>query len=294
MKVRSPKARPRHRILAVEPLESRVVLDGNVRAFFSGDNLRIVGDSRDNEIVIQQSRMHSFRISSRDGSTTINGRSGPQTFTSIGGDLNISMERGSDVVEIIGTSRDAVTVSDRLIINTGAGNDRILMTEVHAIGLHINTGNENDTINVGESGAAGGLEITKEAIIITGVGQDNASISNSLFKRFLNLQMGNNNDQTTIANTSVRKRSTVHGGPGFDTLNREDNEGQIKYYSFERVRNFVEEPTPVAPVAVNDTATVARGSSVTINVAANDTSDAARSTQPRSPSRNSRRPARSP
>jgi VCBS repeat-containing protein len=65
----------------------------------------------------------------------------------------------------------------------------------------------------------------------------------------------------------------VHGGPGFDTLNREDNEGQIKYYSFERVRNFVEEPTPVAPVAVNDTATVARGSSVTINVAANDTSD---------------------
>ena len=77
MNARSPKARQRHRTLALEPLESRVVLDGNVRAFISGGNLRIIGDSAGNEIVIEQSRMRSFRISSRDGSTTINGRSGP-------------------------------------------------------------------------------------------------------------------------------------------------------------------------------------------------------------------------
>src|SRR5262245_58627140 len=84
--------------------------------------------------------------------------------------------------------------------------------------------------------------------------------------------MGNNNDQTTIADTSVRRRSTVHGGSGFDTLNRANNSGNIKYFSYERVRNFVEEPAPTAPVANNDTAAVARGSSVTINVANNDTS----------------------
>lgn len=262
----------RHRNLGLEPLESRVVLDGNVRAFLAGNVLRIEGDSRDNEIIIRQSSLRSFTIESRDGSTTINRQAGPLRFNGARDDLNISLKGGSDVVEILGTAVDAVTVSDRLFINTGSGSDQVLLTEVHGIGLHINTGSGNDLINVGQDGTEGGLEVTKEAIIVTGSGRDTATITNSNFKRFLTLDMGSNDDETTILETRFRRSSVAIGGSGFDTLNREGNSGPIRYISYNRVRNTVDEPAPLPPIANSDSASVVRGSNTTINVAANDSS----------------------
>ena len=269
---RKAKMPARNRSLCIEPLESRVVLDGNVRAFVSGGVLRLEGDFRHNEIIIEQSSLRSFRISSRDGTTLINGQPNPRTFFGVGNDLNVSLGSGNDVVKILGTSEDAVTVSDRLVINTGSGADQVLLSEVHAIGLNVNTGSGDDIVNVGDGGAQGGLEITKEALILTDGGQDDVSISNSLFKRFVVVNMGNNNDQTTLEDTRVRQRSTFIGGSGFDRLNRQRNSGELRFISFERTRNTVQAPTPIPPLAANDTASVVRGSSVAINVAANDTS----------------------
>ena len=71
---------------------------------------------------------------------------------------------------------------------------------------------------------------------------------------------------------TVRKRSTIIGGSGFDTLNRQGNHGKFKFISYERFNNTVTSPAPLPPVAANDTATVTRGQGTTINVAANDTS----------------------
>ena len=65
MTARRPRSRRALRPLAMERLESRMVLDGNVRAFLSGGNLQVVGDSRDNEITITQSSLHAFTVSSR-------------------------------------------------------------------------------------------------------------------------------------------------------------------------------------------------------------------------------------
>src|SRR5262245_3066067 len=127
------KNQPRERRLGMERLESRVVLDGSVRATLSGGNLKITGDSAGNEILIEQHTMRSFIVSSRDGSTKINGQSGPLTFNGVKKDLTIALGGGNDVVEILGTAADAVTVSNRLNINTGRGNDQVLLTEVHAI-----------------------------------------------------------------------------------------------------------------------------------------------------------------
>lgn len=271
MTTRRRHTRPGHRHLAMERLESRMVLDGNVRAFLSGGNLQVIGDSGDNQITITQSSLRSFTISSRDGSTTINGQSGDQTFTRVRKDLNINLGNGADVVEINGTADDAVTVGNRLNIITGSGADQVLLNEVHAIGLHINTGSGDDVVNAGNDGAEGGLVITKEAVILTGSGQDDARLANSNFKRFLTLDMGNNNDQTTMQNVTVHRRSVINGGPGDDTLNRENNHGKLKFKSYEHVSNTVTSPAPIPPVAANDTATVTRGQSTTINVATNDT-----------------------
>jgi hypothetical protein len=165
--------------LSLERLESRVVLDGNVRAFVSGGNLHLNGDSKGNEILIEQSSLQSFTVNSRDGTTTINGQAGPLTFSRVKHNLDIALGRGSDVVEIAGTAADAVTVSGRLFIDMGPGADQVLLTEVHAIGLHINTGSGNDLVNIGNDGAEGGVVITKEALILTGSGRDDARIANS-------------------------------------------------------------------------------------------------------------------
>jgi len=113
--------------------------------------------------------------------------------------------------------------------------------------------------------------VTKNAIINTGSGQDDARIANSLFKRSLTLNMGNNNDTTTLQNVTVHRRSVINGGPGDDTLNRQDNHGKLKFKTYEHVNNTVQAPG-AAPVAAGDTATVTRGTSKSIDVAANDTS----------------------
>src|SRR5262245_58265847 len=95
MKSRSSRRPVPERKLVVEPLESRIVLDGNVRAFVSGGSLHLQGDFHDNQILIEQSRSRSFTVSSRDGSTLINGQAGPLTFTGVRKDLDISMGKGN-------------------------------------------------------------------------------------------------------------------------------------------------------------------------------------------------------
>jgi len=271
MKTRkAPTPRP-IRTLGLEPLESRVVLDGNVNAFLSGGTLHINSGSANNEITITQNAAQSFTISSRDGTTTINGQSSDQTFNGVRKDLDINLGGGADVVEMDGSSFGAATVSNRLNINMGSGDDQVLLNHIHALGLHINTGSGNDLLNVGNDGAEDGMIIVKEAVIVMGSGRDDARIFNSDFRRFVNLIMAGNNDTVTMEDVTARRRSVIDGGSGFDTAHRLNVGSKVRFKNFEQFDHNVTSPAPVAPVAVNDTATVARGGSTTINVATNDT-----------------------
>jgi VCBS repeat-containing protein len=273
MKSRGAGRSVRQRKLVVEPLESRIVLDGNVRAFVSGGSLHLQGDFHDNEILIEQSKSRSFTVSSRDGSTLINGQSGPLTFNGVRKDLDISMGKGNDVVELSATSDDPLWVVNRLFIDTGVGADQVLMTQVHALRLQINTGSGNDTLNIGNDGADGGIIVTKEAVIVTGSGQDDARIANSLFKRRLTLNLGNNNDETSLQDVTVRKRSNIIGAAATDTLNRQDLHGKFKFIDFERTNGTVTPPTEEL-TATNDAAGItedATPNTVTGNVLTNDT-----------------------
>jgi VCBS repeat-containing protein len=264
---------PRSCSLRLENLESRLALDGSVQAFVSGGSLQITGDAADNEILIEQHASRSFIVSSRDGTTQINGQSGPVTFTGVRNDLNISLADGNDVAELVGTEVDPLWVVNRLSIRTGAGDDQVLMTEVHALRLSLSTGDGADTVNLGNDGASGGIIVTKAATIDVGSGPDNTFLANSLFKRSLSLNMGSGDDETSLQRTTVRKRSAVMGGSGTDTLNRQSNHGKWKVAGYEQTNNTVN-PTPSnsSPVASDDAATVTQGQSTTISVAANDTS----------------------
>jgi VCBS repeat-containing protein len=262
----------RSRRLNIEQLESRRVLAGNVQASVRGGSLNIVGDSSDNEITITYGA-NVFTVASRDGSTTINGQAGPQDFTGVKKDVNIAMGNGADVVEFDGGSdpNDAIWIRNRLNIDMGSGADQLLVTNVHTLRLFMNLGTGNDTLNIGNDGSDPGILVTKEANILGGSGNDDVSIANSQFKKFVNLDLAGNNDTLTIQDTSVHRRSNFNGGAGTDTLNRQDNHGPLKFFNFETVNNTVTSPAPLPPVANNDTATVVRNGNTSINVASNDT-----------------------
>jgi VCBS repeat-containing protein len=262
--------RLRERFLKFEPLESRAMLAGNITAFVSGGTLHLRGDSEDNEITIEQSASRSFTVSSRDGSTTINGQS-EVTFTRVRKDLNISMGNGDDVVELLGSEDDPLWVVNRLRVTTGNGDDQVLLSDVRALRLNIDTGSGNDTVNMGDGGNATGVYVTKESVIHTGSGDDTLDISNSTFNRILVADMGGGTDETSVQGSVFKKTSYLRGNSGDDTLSRENNRGKLRISSYSTVENSVTSPAPITPQANNDTATVARSSNVTINVATNDT-----------------------
>src|SRR5439155_18107652 len=178
MKTRRAPATRHHRRLGLEQLESRVVLDGNVNAFVSGGTLHLNSGSADSQITITQTAAHSFTVSSRDGTTTINGQTSDQTFTGVRKDMDINLGNGDDVVEIDGSVFGAATINNRLNINTGGGADQVLLNNVHAIGLHINTGSGNDLVNISNDGADSRIVVTKEAIIVTSRGHEHARLLN--------------------------------------------------------------------------------------------------------------------
>jgi VCBS repeat-containing protein len=241
-----------------------------VHAFVSHHNLHLDGDSSANQLTIEQSAAGSFTITSRDGTTTINGQAGPLTFSGVRNNVLINMAGGDDVADLAGTSSSELMIGGRLIADMGSGNDQLLMENVHIRGMTINMGQGTDLLNIGSDGADSGVVSSKPTTIDMGSGDDDARIANSSFYRLL-LNMSSGNDTTTIQSTSVHKRSVIDGGPGNDTLNRQDNHGRLKFTHFETVNNSVTSPSPVPPVAANDTATVTRGQATTINVATNGT-----------------------
>src|SRR5438093_9588622 len=102
------RTRRPNRRLGLELLESRRVLAGNVHAFVSGGNLHLDGDSQANEILIEQSAPKSFTITSRDGTTTINGQAGPLTFNRVSKNVFITLKGGDDVAELDGADGGAL------------------------------------------------------------------------------------------------------------------------------------------------------------------------------------------
>jgi VCBS repeat-containing protein len=121
------KLRPRTRSLVLERLETRVVLDGGIRAFVSAGTLRIQGDAQDNQIVVEQLSPRSFAVSSRDGATLINGKSGAATFFGVRKDINIALGAGHDALKIKG---NGTIVTGRLLVNLGAGNDALEISDL--------------------------------------------------------------------------------------------------------------------------------------------------------------------
>ena len=152
--------------LEPESLETRAMLAGNVRATLtSGGDVRINGDSADNQIVVIPLFSGEIRISGQSG-TTINGQNQvllPTNEPAIADDLVIRMRGGNDRVEIL-----TLDVHGDIQINMGSGHDTLGIVDVVAANdLSINTGSGDDLVSYVRGWVAGG-----HFRVVTGSGND--------------------------------------------------------------------------------------------------------------------------
>lgn len=194
---RKPVARTR---LRIEPLEKRLMLDGNVLVEVVDGDLIITGDNLDNAIEIEAGwvpgepqpavmgyQPPQYIVSGRPTgsgddvhSTTVNGETDIAVH-GVTGDVRISLRGGDDSVTIQGRwsqeydpipSYCSVFVANDLIIATSSGDDFVYLQGVE-VGddLVINTGRGQDTV------IDHGVEVVDDAIINTSLGNDTVKIS---------------------------------------------------------------------------------------------------------------------
>jgi large repetitive protein len=221
-------------------LESRRVMAGNVTAAISrGGDLTIDGDELGNQIQVRRSGFSSVVISSLDGTTTINGRTGPIALRGFRDDVSIRMGEGDDVVRLQGSLFSPFTVFGTLSVDMGGGADSLLMTHNTVFGTtNLNLGSGRDTV-----------EITRS----------------SFLGRFA-LNMGEGNDGANVNRSTFIGISAINGGEGIDGLIRSSNRSfpPLKFFSIEGAQ------PGGGPTANADTGAVTEGGTTTINVAAND------------------------
>ncbi len=124
------------RRLTSEPLEARQVMDGTVGVVVSGNTLKLTGDDQANDLVVTQVG-NKLRIEGAPNTNiTFNGSTA--AFQEVFGldfsklDLKVSLKGGIDVVRI--GDGAAQTILKSLQVDTGAGVDHVLTSNVAVVG----------------------------------------------------------------------------------------------------------------------------------------------------------------
>jgi hypothetical protein len=153
---------------ALERLEERTLLSGNVSATVTAaGNLLVIGDTKANQIAIQETS-GALQVSSLDGTTTINGGSGPFTATGFTHDVDVFMNRGNDVVDV-GGSGPVTSLPHNLVIDTGAGNDTVNVENTSIGGnLLLFGGTGSDTFSVGSPSTESSVSVSGSVFIVGG------------------------------------------------------------------------------------------------------------------------------
>src|SRR5687767_9013058 len=95
------KSRNRHNA-AVEVLERRMMLDGDVSASYKGDDLILKGDQLDNQVVVSRPSAGVIRLAGLE-ETTVNGEEFVDFSAAALDDLKINMRQGGeDQLTILG------------------------------------------------------------------------------------------------------------------------------------------------------------------------------------------------
>jgi hypothetical protein len=210
-----------HRPLALESLELRQMLAGNVTVSLVGGNLFVAGDDESNQIAVTAgTEAGSFNVKGLNGTTvTMAGSSTPApdtglVVTGVRGHVSVRMADGDDAVEVSNAE-----FRRGLLVETGAGNDTVNVHDVKLGGfLNIVTGVDNDTVTVGTastpatalvSDSAANVRAALAIDIFLGDGVDSAQVNSAAAPAII---AGGGKGADTVGIHSIRTASLVVGG----------------------------------------------------------------------------------
>lgn len=128
---------------ALETLESRRLLSGDVLVIVEDGLLIVHGDTRDNAITIDQDGLgvDEFRVTGTD-ETTVNGQIVPRIFEGVRRGIRVELDQGSDSVSFVGA-----VVPRGLVVTNDAGSDALALTSTEVEGdLLVTGGGGNDQV----------------------------------------------------------------------------------------------------------------------------------------------------
>jgi hypothetical protein len=223
-----------HRPLALESLEHRQMLAGNVTVSLVGGSMFVAGDDDSNQIAITAgTEAGSFNVRGLDGTTvTMAGSSTPApdtglVVTGVRGHVNVRMAAGDDAVEV-----SDIEHRRGLSIETGAGNDTVNVHDVKLGGfLNIATGIGDDAVTVGSastpaaalaSDSAANVRAALAIDIFLGDGADSAQVNGAAAPAII---AGGGSGADIVGVHSIRAASLVVRGGDGDGVDQVDVSG---------------------------------------------------------------------
>jgi hypothetical protein len=134
---------PKPQASRIEPLEMRLLLAGDVAVSAVNSTLLLTGDGDNNYVVIDQNGLgpDQYRISSGDGTTTVNGSLAPLVVTNGFLDIRATMGAGDDRIDF-----NTVVIDRNVFINGQTGNNAVAIANSSITGsLSILNASGDDT-----------------------------------------------------------------------------------------------------------------------------------------------------
>jgi hypothetical protein len=219
------------RSLAIESLENRELMAGNVTVKVPSGNFLLTGDAAANSVTVTQPQPGHLLVQGTNG-TTVNGKA--SVDVAFNGDATFNLAGGADRLTI-GNAEADVNFHDNLTINGGAGIDKVAMQRVLGLSLTANLGAAKDVaadsllmrqcnLNLNATITTGGgtdrvtllnSQIFGTTVIDTGAGTDAVSLSNSEFTTDFLLYLRAGDDHLLLGGKlNFPGNAQLHGGPG--------------------------------------------------------------------------------
>ena len=212
-------------VAMLEPLETRVLLSGNVTATLDGRRLIIVGDEKDNRIEIDREDDDPRTVCEirgfDSGNTKVNGAYQVGRFENVRS-VVIRLRSGADHVHV----DDDVDLPGNLTIFLGSGADGVTFTDEKP-----NRDNPGDapTVRIGGNvlirGKSGDDHVDIDDTVIRGAvdlfggpGHDQFDLEDNHFERDFAFHGGNDPDLFLVRTSTFLAAKRLHGGPGRDMI----------------------------------------------------------------------------
>lgn len=234
---RRMEARRRSSYRCLEALEQRTLLAGDVTATLVGQTAFVTGDSDANNILV--SVVDGNVVITGQSNTTINGSSEAfvlaEGSTQFSGSIIARLGSGADSFEL-----SEASVSGRLHVNGGAGDDVLTTSNSASVGGSIRLDGESGTNQMGVSNTTVGgsvwmktergedvmaiadSDIGGRFVVFGGRGDDDVVISDSTISRDVWMSLGAGNDDVVIADSTISGPLVVYGGRGSEVINADN------------------------------------------------------------------------